>query len=107
MEGFNIAQMLKDMRKYSGISVADCAAQLQDQGFSKDKKTIYGYESGLSMPNGDVFLAMCKIYGAGNPLTFYERTKEDREKEEIWTAYKALPDESKRMIRAALGLPND
>lgn len=57
-----IATILKQARKTARLSVKDTAARLNKNGIHLSAKTIYGYESGLSMPNADVFVALCQIY---------------------------------------------
>ena len=58
----SIASILKQARKASGLSVKDIATYLNNNGFRLSSKTIYGYESGISMPNADVFVALCQLY---------------------------------------------
>mgnify|MGYP001032587251 CR=1 FL=1 len=57
-----IASILKQARKASGLSVKDTAAHLNNIGIHLSAKTLYGYESGISMPNADVFVALCQLY---------------------------------------------
>ncbi len=58
----NIASMLKQLRYTSHVSVKQAASRLKQYDIDISPKTIYGYESGLSMPNADVFVALCQIY---------------------------------------------
>ena len=60
-----IAAILKQLRNESHISVKQAVALLKNYDIDIASKTIYGYESGLSMPNADVFLALCQIYRSG------------------------------------------
>ena len=57
-----IASILKQARKASCLSVKDTTTRLNKNGIPLSAKTIYGYESGISMPNADVFVALCEIY---------------------------------------------
>lgn len=69
-----IAAILKQLRKSSHISVKQAVSRLQDYGIDIASKTLYGYESGLSMPNADVFVALCSIYQCENPTELIEHT---------------------------------
>lgn len=62
----NISSMLKQLRKTSRMSAKEAAGLLKQFDMDISPKTLYGYESGLSMPNADVFAALCKIYHCSN-----------------------------------------
>lgn len=66
-----IANFLKQLRKTSGLSVNEVTDKLQEYGIDISAKTLYGYESGLSMLNADAFVALCKIYKCDNPLEIF------------------------------------
>ncbi len=59
------ASILKQLRKSAKLSVKQASDQLKQYGIDIASKTLYGYESGLSMPNADVFVALCNIYHCG------------------------------------------
>ncbi len=63
----NIASTLKRLRYASHVSVKQAASRLKQYDIDISPKTIYGYESGLSMPNADVFVALCQIYDTDHP----------------------------------------
>jgi len=67
-----IASTLKQLRKASRLSAKQAASQLKHYGIDIAPKTLYGYESGLSMPNADVFVALCSIYHCSEPATATE-----------------------------------
>ena len=67
-----IASILKQARRSSHLSVKQAASQLRQYGIDIASKTLYGYESGLSMPNADVFVALCKIYQYEEPYLLKE-----------------------------------
>ena len=69
-----IASTLKQLRKASRLSVKQAACQLKHYGIDIASKTLYGYESGLSMPNADVFVALCNIYHCSDPTNVTENT---------------------------------
>lgn len=60
-EDCDISGAMRNMRTSAGLSVDELTKKLQDRGFKISAKTIYGYENGVSMPNADLFLEMCKI----------------------------------------------
>lgn len=60
---------LKRLRIKSELNAADVTELLANPDHGNhtiSQKTLYGYESGLSMPNADVFLELCKIYNVRN-----------------------------------------
>lgn len=71
---YNIASVLKQLRKTSGCSANKVIEYLKDYKIEISAKTLYGYESGLSMPNADIFVALCKIYKCENPLDIFGNT---------------------------------
>ncbi len=63
MDKMQIAALLKDARVQNKMSVEEVAAALRSFGHEIMPKTIYNYETGNSMPQVPVFLALCRIYG--------------------------------------------
>ncbi len=57
-----IASFLKQLRKTSGLSANDVIEKLKKYSIDISAKTLYGYESGLSMLNADAFVSLCRIY---------------------------------------------
>jgi len=70
---YNIPAILKQMRKSSGLKAKDVVSRLAALGFVISDKTLYGYESGISMINADMFVALCKIYKCDNPLEVFRK----------------------------------
>lgn len=67
MEGKTvIAKTLKILRKRTDMTAKDASVALKEHGIDISAKTIYGYESGISSPNADVFIALCRIYKCRN-----------------------------------------
>lgn len=64
-----IGQVLKDARVKAGFSVNDVSEILIKKGFKASKKTVYGWESGVSQPSPDALLEMCKLYGVKDILS--------------------------------------
>ena len=55
---YNIASVLKQLRKTSNYSAVEVIKRLKKYEIDISAKTLYGYESGLSMPNANVFVAL-------------------------------------------------
>lgn len=72
-----LGNRLKNLREESKKSAKEVSAELSEMGFSVSDKTIYGYESGIRMPNADVFMAMCQIYNCTNILEIFKNIKVD------------------------------
>lgn len=66
-----IAGFLKQLRKTSGLSANEVVNKLKSYSIEISAKTLYGYESGLSMLNADVFVALCRIYKCDNPMELF------------------------------------
>lgn len=66
-----IATFLKQLRKTSGLTANDVVNNLKSYDIDISSKTLYGYESGLSMPNADAFVSLCRIYKCDNPLDVF------------------------------------
>lgn len=68
MENSTIARVLKYHRKLNHYSVKDVAKQLSEGGYTAAEKTIYGWESGQSLPSADIMMYLCGIYGISDIL---------------------------------------
>ena len=66
-----IANFLKQLRKTSGLSANDVVEKLKNYNIDISAKTLYGYESGLSMLNADAFVSLCRIYKCDNPMDMF------------------------------------
>ena len=63
-----LGNKLKELRESSSLTGKEVSAKLKESGFEISDKTLYGYESGIRMPNADVFMQLCQIYGCKNIL---------------------------------------
>lgn len=69
MANKSIASTLKAARAVCGFSVEKVVKLLnENNNVLVRPKTIYGYESGYSVPSVNVFLALCNIYGISDIL---------------------------------------
>lgn len=63
-----LGSKLKELRETASMSAKEVSVRLRELGFEIHEKTIYGYESGIRMPNADVFMSLCHIYNCKNIL---------------------------------------
>ena len=57
-----IGSRLRSLREKVGISAKDVPDLLKSRGFEIKYSTYMGYENNNSIPNADVFLALCEIF---------------------------------------------
>lgn len=112
MDKKRIGNKLKELRNSSGYSVEQVMGILEkNYNILVRPNTVYGYENGRTSPDVDLFLALCKIYGCRDILFEFGYTdiKEifnihNSEESEVLKRYRKLPEDSKDMIRGALGI---
>lgn len=102
MEPINISSLLKQLRKTAKLSVKEAVAKLLRYGISISEKTLYGYESGLSMPNADAFVALCKIYDCDNPLDLTGEDRIEADEYQLIKKYRVLDVHGKKMVDIVL-----
>ncbi len=56
------AGILRNLRTSSGLSSEEVVEKLKNRGIDISTKTLYGYESGVSTPRVNTFIALCDIY---------------------------------------------
>ena len=66
MGGNKVSYNLKRIREKERITVKEVQEELLRRGVTVSNKTIYGWESGHRMPDADVFLILCDIYGVNS-----------------------------------------
>lgn len=98
----NISAVLKQLRKTSGYVAKDVREKLTHYGIEISEKTLYGYESGLSMPNADVFVALCDIYNCDNPLDIFSQSGITAEEMGRINQYRALDHYGQDTVTAVL-----
>ncbi len=67
----DIGSILCNIRKGKGLTRKDVAEKLKAMGIEISDKTLYGYESGRTTANADMFLALCKIYDINDIFTTF------------------------------------
>lgn len=102
MSDNTIASFLKQLRKTSGYSVAQVIDKLKPYNIDISSKTLYGYESGLSMLNADVFVALCKIYKCENPMDIFATPSFNSNEISIIEKYRALDEHGKESVNITL-----
>ncbi len=95
----NISSVLKQLRTASGLVAKDVADMLKGYGIEISEKTLYGYESGVSMPNANTFVALCLIYKCENPLDIFRGGSVDAEGYAIMEKYRCLDERGKAAVR--------
>lgn len=99
----NIASFLKQLRKTSGYSANSVVEQLKSYGIDISAKTLYGYESGLSMLNADAFVALCRIYKCDNPMDIFGTTTTYPNEIDMIEKYRTLDTHGTEMVDYVLG----
>lgn len=67
----SIGSTLGAIRKDRGLTRKEVANKLSNLGIKISDKTLYGYESGRTTANADMFLALCKIYEVNDIFTTF------------------------------------
>lgn len=91
MNDTDFGKVLRKMRTDSGKTVPEVSEHLTSLGYKAATQTIYGWERGLSQPNPDPFLAMCKFYGVTDVLSYFGSDPIDTKKSP--SATEAAPGE--------------
>lgn len=73
----SLGVVLKELRKKKKLTAKETADRLSSLGYEISEKTISGYETGIRMPNADVFMALCTIYDCKNILEMFSFIKAD------------------------------
>lgn len=102
MTNQSIANLLKQLRKTSSCSANEVVEQLKGYDIDISAKTLYGYESGLSMPNADAFIALCKIYKCDNPLDIFGSSTINSSEQSLLEKYRDLDDHGRELVDLVL-----
>lgn len=95
---YNIASVLKQLRKTSQQTASDVIEKLKEHKINISVKTLYGYESGLSMPNANVFVALCQIYKCDNPMDVFGNSGIEPNELNLLEKYRSLDSFGKETI---------
>lgn len=97
-----ISNFLKQLRKTSGLSASDVVNELQEYNIDISAKTLYGYESGLSMLNADAFVALCKIYKCDNPMNIFGTPSVSSKEFDLIEKYRSLDSRGEDIVNTVL-----
>jgi len=84
------------------LSASDVVNELQEYNIDISAKTLYGYESGLSMLNADAFVALCKIYKCDNPMNIFGTPSISSKEFNLIEQYRSLDPHGKDMVDTVL-----
>lgn len=73
----SLGTVLRELRKKKKLTAKETVDKLLSMGYEISDKTLSGYETGIRMPNADVFMALCKIYDCRNILQIFSFVKAD------------------------------
>lgn len=107
MTNQSISSLLKQLRKTSVLSASDVVNRLREYDIDISAKTLYGYESGLSMPNADAFIALCKIYKCDNPLDIFGGSTINPSEQSLLEKYRDLDNHGKELVDLVLEKEHD
>lgn len=102
MAEHKIAVFLKQLRKTFGYSANEVVCRLKEYNINISAKTLYGYESGLSMLNADVFVALCDIYKCDNPMDLFSTPSLKATDYKLVEKYQSLDDHGRELINMVL-----
>lgn len=105
MDNKNFGATLRSLREDAGLSVREVIDKLSDMGIELSEKTLYGYEKGIRMPNGDMLINLCKIYKCTNIISAFEPLTDDMvtfSDLKMIEKYHDLDDHGKEMVDCIL-----
>ncbi len=77
MKNPTISKMLKYYRKLNNYSVQQVADYLYESKIEVATKTIYGWESGRTQPDADIFMYLCYLYKIDDILSTFGYSEPD------------------------------
>lgn len=108
MEDIAFGKALRKMREDSGKTVTEISEYLTSLGHKAKTVTIYGWERGVSQPNPEIFLEMCKFYGVFDIFSYFEYEKFSKEsdlskdEQEHIKKYRSLDPYGKEAVESVL-----
>ena len=108
MEENKIAKQLKIFRNANNLTAKQVSYYLQEQGLYVEARSIYDYESGSRMPNVNVFLHLCHLYGCTDVLHEfgYDNIQSANVSDEldVVNQYRKLNDEDKEIAKGFMNI---
>ena len=108
MDQYKIAKQLKIFRNANNLTAKQVSYYLKEQGYYVEARSIYDYESGSRMPNVNVFLQLCHLYGCTDVL--HEFGYDDIQapnvvdEMDVVSQYRKLNDEDKEVAKGFMNI---
>ncbi len=101
----DVGNILKYARLKNKLSVDEVAAALKSYGYILRPRSLYNYETGLSMPPVNMFLVLCRIYGLDDIVAQYLPPEDsapdpnlDDDERRLINLYRASSPETRRLL---------
>jgi len=108
MDQYEIAKQLKIFRNANNLTAKQVSYYLKDQGCYVEARSIYDYESGSRMPNINVFLHLCHLYGCTDVLYEFGYDKiqvaDAADEMEVVNQYRKLTDSEKEIAKGFMDI---
>lgn len=108
MEENKIAKQLKIFRNANNLTAKQVSYYLQEQGLYVEARSIYDYESGSRMPNVNVFLHLCHLYGCTDVLHEFGydniQAPDIADEMDVVSQYRKLNDEDKEIAKGFMNI---
>ena len=108
MDQYKIAKQLKIFRNANHLTAKQVSYYLKDQGCYVEARSIYDSESGSRMPNINVFLHLCQLYGCTDILYEFGYDKIEvanvADEMEVVTKYRKLLSNEKEIAKGFMDI---
>ena len=108
MDQYKISKQLKIFRNANNLTAKQVSYYLQEQGLYVEARSIYDYESGSRMPNVNVFLHLCHLYGCTDVLHEFGydniQAPDIADEMDVVSQYRKLNDEDKEIAKGFMNI---
>lgn len=108
MDQYKIAKQLKIFRNANKLTAKQVSYYLHEQGLYVEPRSIYDYESGSRMPNVNVFLQLCHLYGCTDVLHEFGydniQSPDMADEMDVVSQYRKLNDEDKEIAKGFMNI---
>ena len=108
MDQYKIAKQLKIFRNANNLTAKQVSYYLKEQGYYVEARSIYDYESGSRMPNVNVFLHLCHLYGCTDVLHEFGydniQAPDIADEMDVVSQYRKLNDEDKEIAKGFMNI---
>ena len=98
----DFSDRLKQARIALGFSVKEAVEAFRSHEVEISEKTLYGWERGIRMPDADVFLRICQVYGIDSVKGFLHGTVKAEPVSELTRKYDSLDEYGQRLVNLVL-----